>query len=171
MKTFLRQFALIFGIFILIAFAFKFQSGTTKPEQIDLGQLVNENYSSAELNKTNNTLIFTITASPDMSVLWRWYWCAANREILDRNMEEIDMRFVVNNQEIPREEFAQLIFKNKDSIFKDWMCFTYETVLRDWKPGIYQLKQTETFKSQINDGRDTFPAGYKTYEYILSISQ
>ena len=42
--------------------------------------------------------------------------------------------------------------------------------MRDWKPGTYVFTQTMTISQAINDGRETFEAGYKIYEYTVNIS-
>jgi hypothetical protein len=84
-------------------------------------------------------------------------------------MKEIGVLFSIDGQEVSKDLWVQLIFKNKDSSYKDWKCFMYETVLKDWKVGTYHLEQTVTLKSAINDGQDTYPAGFKTYNYTVNI--
>jgi formylglycine-generating enzyme required for sulfatase activity/tRNA A-37 threonylcarbamoyl transferase component Bud32 len=135
-----------------------------------LGQLAVEKYSTEDRNRINSTLTFTINSTPDVPILWRWFWCAVNDEVLEQNMTKISLIFDANGYVIPKEQLATVVFENADAAYKGWKCRTYETVLRDWKPGTYKLIQTTTLSSAINDGRDTFEAGYKIYEYTVIIS-
>jgi hypothetical protein len=140
------------------------------PNMQTLGQLAKEKYSLEERNDTNGTLTFTIEASVDVPMLWRWFWCATSQNILDENMKAFDVEFVIDDRKIPNDQFAQLTFTNADASLKGWKCFTYETVLRDWKPGEYHLVQTVTLKSNINDGQGAYKAGKKVYDYTVYIS-
>ena len=134
-----------------------------------LGELANETYSTEERNKINNTLAFTIEASSDTSMLWRWYWCAVNQTTLNQNIKEVNVTFTIEDQRIPSEKISEFEFENDGGSYDGWKCRAYETVLTDWEPGTYDLIQTVTLKSIINDGEDTFPSGYKTYKYTVTI--
>ena len=139
------------------------------PKLRTFGQLAVEKYSIEERNKTNNTLTFTVNSTPDNPILWRWFWCAANDRILEQNMNKIDVIFEADGRAIPEDQLAQVVFENADPIYKGWKCFTYETVLRNWRPGIYKFIQIVTVASDINDGDQRFEAGVKTYEYTVHI--
>ena len=139
------------------------------PSLRTLGQLALEKYSIEERNKMNNTLTFTVESTPNVPILWRWFWCAATTKILEQNMTKISILFDADGYLIPEERLAKITFTNADPTYKDWQCLTYETVLRDWKPGTYTLTQTMTIAAPINDGRQKFEAGYKIYEYTVKI--
>jgi len=134
------------------------------------GQLAVEKYSIDERNKVNNTLRFTINSTTNTPILWRWFWCAVNNKVLTQNMTKISIIFDADSHVIPEEQLATVIFENSDPVYKGWKCRTYETVLQEWKPGTYKITQTTTISSAINDGRDTFEAGYKIYEYTVNIT-
>jgi hypothetical protein len=134
-----------------------------------LGQLAEEKYSTEDRNKINSTLTFTVNSKPDVPILWRWFWCAVNDKVLEQNMTKISVIFDADGYVIPEERLAKVVFENTDSTYRGWKCQAYETVLRDWKPGMYKLIQTTTISSAINDGKDTFEAGYKIYEYTVNI--
>lgn len=134
------------------------------------GQLAVEKYSVEERNKINNTLTFTVNSTTGTPILWRWFWCAANDRILEQNMTKISFIFDADGYVIPEEQLATVIFENPDPTYEGWKCQTYETVLRDWKPGTYKFTQTISYLSAINDGRDRFEAGYKVYEYTVNIA-
>ena len=140
------------------------------PELQTLGQLAVEKYSTEERNRVNNTLTFTVNSTPDVPILWRWFWCAVNDKVLEQNMTKISLIFDADGYVIPETQLATVVFENADPTYKGWKCRTYETVLRDWRPGTYKLTQTMTISSAINDGDDTFEAGYKVYEYTVNIS-
>jgi len=135
------------------------------------GQLAVEKYSLEERNKTNGTLVFTVNSTTDVPILWRWFWCAANDRILEQNMTKIGIIFEADGHAIPQEQLATVIFENADPAYQGWKCRTYETVLRNWKPGTYQFIQTVTIASDINDGGERFEAGVKIYEYTVNISE
>jgi hypothetical protein len=135
-----------------------------------LGELANEKYTSAERNKINQKLTFTINATPDVPMFWRWYWCAANEQILAQNLEEIDVIFEADGRLIPPEQLASVKYSYKNQDGDTWWCFTYSTVLKDWKPGKYRFIQTMVIKSTIHDGKDMFSAGNKVYDYTVTIS-
>ena len=140
------------------------------PSLRTLGQLAVEKYSTEERNRINSTLPFTVNSTTDVPILWRWFWCAVTDEVLEQNMTKISIIFDADGQVIPQEQLATVIFENSDPIYEGWKCRTYETVMRDWKPGTYVFTQTMTISQAINDGRETFEAGYKIYEYTVNIS-
>ena len=85
-------------------------------------------------------------------------------------MTKISLIFDADGYVIPEDQLATVVFENGDPIYEGWKCLTYETVLHDWKPGTYKLTQTMTISSAINDGGETFEAGYKIYEFTVNIS-
>jgi len=140
------------------------------PSLRTLGQLAIEKYSIEDRNRINNMLTFTIESTPDVPILWRWFWCAVNDKVLEQNMTKISIIFDADGRVILEDQLAKVIFENSDPTYEGWKCLTYETVLRGWKPGTYKLIQTMTIASAINDGAKTFEAGYKIYDYTVNIS-
>lgn len=140
------------------------------PTLRSLGQLAEEKYSEELRNSMDFTLTFTVNSTPDVPILWRWFWCAATERLLEQNLKRMSVLFEADGYLIPEDRLAQVPFINSGEVFAGWPCLTYETVLRDWKPGTYTFIQTIVFESAVNDGRDTFPAGYRTYEYTVHIS-
>jgi hypothetical protein len=140
------------------------------PNLRTFGQLAVEKYSVEERNKVNNTLTFTVNSTTSTAILWRWFWCAVNDRVLEQNMSKLSFLFDADGYAIPEEKLATVVFENPDPTYEGWKCQTYETVLRDWKPGTYKFTQTITYASPINDGRQKFEAGYKIYEYTVNIA-
>lgn len=133
-----------------------------------LGELSEEKYSLEERNRVNQTLTFTIKLSKSQPVVWRWYWCATTRNILDSNLKDIDVEFILNGEDIS-DQFFSTYFTFDGGSMDGWACYTHEAVLKDWSSGVYRLQQNATFRDAINDGKDSFPAGYKIYDYTLTV--
>lgn len=140
------------------------------PNLRTFGQLAIEKYSIEERNKMNNTLTFTVDSTANIPILWRWFWCAANDRILEQNMTKISIIFEADGRSIAEDQLATVVFENADPTYEGWKCRTYETVLRNWKPGTYKFIQTMTIASDINDGDKRYEAGIKTYKYTVNIS-
>lgn len=133
-----------------------------------LGELAEEQYSLAERNKVNRTLNFTINLNSSRPVIWRWYWCATKKNILNQNMQAINVEFILNGENISNQ-FNSRYFPFTEDPMKGWTCFTYEAVLTDWDSGTYYLEQNTTIAQPINDGEADFSDGYKIYEYTIYV--
>ena len=140
------------------------------PDLKTFSELAVEKYSNASWNKVNGRLTFTVNSQPDVPIIWRWGWCAVSDEILEQNMAKIDVVFTADGYEIPKDQLANETYESTDTTLKGWKCLDTLTVLRDWKPGTYKLMETINFSSSINDGKDTFEAGYMIREYTVNIS-
>lgn len=133
-----------------------------------LGELAEEKYSLTERNEFNRTLTFTINLRQSQPVVWRWYWCATTRNILDQNMKSLNVEFILNGENVTNEFYGSY-FQFKDAPMKGWSCFTYQAVLIDWESGVHYLEQNVTNAQQISDGQDIFPSGFKTYQYTIRV--
>jgi len=126
-----------------------------------------EKYSTSELSQWNKTLTFTIETPIYQSLLWRWYWCATTETTLAQNLKHIEIGFEADGQALPLSKFSLMAFKSGIPSLKDWSCSGYQTILKDWKVGEYKFSQTFIIKSNISDGKDTYQAGYRTYDFII----
>lgn len=140
------------------------------PDLNTFAGLAVEQYSAASWNQVNITLSFTVNSQADVPLAWSWGWCAATDEILQQNLTQIDVIFDADGYVIPKDQLATETSESTDTNMKGWKCQTYLTVLRDWKPGTYQFRETIIFLSEINDGKDTFEAGSMFREYNVTIS-
>jgi serine/threonine protein kinase len=140
------------------------------PDLKTFSELAVEKYSNESWNKVNARLTFTVNSQPNVPMIWLWGWCAVSDEILQENMTKIDVVFIADGYEIPKDQLANQTYESTDTTLKGWKCRDTLTVLRDWKPGTYKLKETITFSSEINDGKDTFEAGDMFREYTVNIS-
>lgn len=135
-----------------------------------LSELAGEEYTSESWNKINALLTFTINSQRDVPIVWRWGWCATTDEILRQNMTAIEVVFDADGYVIPKDQLAGDTYEATDTALKGWKCQDYLTILRDWKPGTYLLKETVIFSAAINDGKDTFESGSMFREYTVNIS-
>jgi len=140
------------------------------PDLKTFTELAVEQYSDASWNKLNVKLIFTVNSQPDVPIVWYWGWCATTDEILQQNLKQIKVVFDADGYVIPKDQLANETYEATDTTYKGWKCQDYLTILRDWKPGTYKLKQTINFSSAINDGKVTFEAGSMFREYNVTIS-
>ena len=140
------------------------------PDLKTFTDLAVEQYSDASWNKLNVRLIFTINSQPDVPIVWYWGWCATTDEILQQNLSQINVVFNADGYIIPKDQLANETYEATDTTYKGWKCQDYLTILRDWKPGTYKLKQTINFSAAINDGKVAFEAGSMFREYNVTIS-
>ena len=140
------------------------------PDLKTFTDLAVEQYSDASWNKLNVRLIFTINSQPDVPIVWYWGWCATTDEILQQNLSQINVVFDADGYVIPKDQLANETYEATDTTYKGWKCRDYLTILRDWKPGTYKLKQTINFSTAINDGKVAFEAGSMFREYNVTIS-
>ena len=136
-----------------------------------LQELAVERYTDIYRNKINNTLKFTVNAKPDVPMVWYWGWCAVDDRTLEQNLTQIKFAFEADGHAIAADQLAKENYKAADAPYKGWKCQGYLTVLRDWKPGTYKLKETINFQTAINDGRVGFDVGYMISEYTVNISK
>ncbi|HXD10813.1 MAG TPA: hypothetical protein VN653_12180, partial [Anaerolineales bacterium] len=136
-----------------------------------LQELAVERYTDRYRNKINTTLTFTVNSKADVPVVWYWGWCAVDDKTLEQNLTQIRVVFEADGQAIAADRLAKETYEAADEPYKGWKCQGYLTILRDWKPGTYKLKETINFSSAINDGRDGFGVGYMISEYTVNISK
>ena len=137
-----------------------------------LTDLAPEEYSNADTNRVNVLLKFTVNSKTSVPILWSSGWCAVNDQILQQNLTKINFIFEADGYKVPMERLAKNAYQVTDnSNMKGWKCVEYLTVLRDWKPGTYKLKETISFSAAINDGKVAFDAGNMIREYTVNISE
>ena len=132
--------------------------------------LAKEKYFLSDYNKMNNTLTFTVNMNISKPVLWKANWCAKNKQTLEENLQQIQVQFFLNNDEILPARFAHEYYENEDvGEMNGWNCFVYKTVLTDWKPGTYEIITKFNFLRKINDGRYDYPKGWQASLYTVTV--
>lgn len=108
---------------------------------------------------------FTILLAEPTTAIWSYAWCAADALTLEQNLASIQLKFVLDEQEIPLEQFAVY---NAESNGKS--CRLYYTALSDWPAGEHHLSTTATFTSALNDGATDFAAGDYILDYTVYVA-
>lgn len=122
-----------------------------------------EKYDSTDYAKPG-TLTFTIPLAKTETLLWLYAWCAASTEILNQNFENINLKFVLNGEEVPLDKFQQEDLENSGQ-----QCRLYYTALSKWFAGEHHLSTTATFKGDINDGTADYEAGDYVLDYAVYV--
>jgi len=96
--------------------------------------------------------------------LWLYAWCATSTEILKQNLENIELKFELDGEEIPLETFKQDELENSGQ-----QCKLYYTALSNWPEGEHHLSTTATYTSSINDGTADYEAGNYVLDYAVYV--
>lgn len=127
-----------------------------------LQDLARERYTEESYEPT--TLTFTIALSESKTLIWPYGWCAKSQEILEQNFEAIELKFVLNGEEVPEEQFAVL-----EGPSDDLFCRYIYTALSDWPAGEHHLSITATFTETINDGIADYAPGDYVYDFTVYV--
>ncbi len=134
-----------------------FSSGTSFLED-----LAREKYDSADY--APGTFTYTIPLTTTDTVIWAYYWCATTTDILNQNFEDIDLKFVLDGDEVSVDKFNLDDLENSGQ-----QCRIYYTALSKWPAGEHHLSTTVTFKASINDGTADYEAGDYISDYAVFI--
>jgi C-terminal processing protease CtpA/Prc len=135
-----------------------FSAGTSQLES-----KARESYSPADY-AAPGTLTFTIPLAETESLLWLYAWCATSTEILNQNLENIELKFELDGEEILLETFKQDELENSGQ-----QCKLYYTALSNWPAGEHHLSTTATYTSLINDGTADYEAGDYILDYAVYV--
>jgi hypothetical protein len=96
-------------------------------------------------------------------VVWPFFWCANdNPAILQRNLDNISVYFLINGERVPDEFILKYHLENSAQ-----QCQYWATILRDWQPGSsVKLEIVYQFRTAVFDGSSRYPAG--EYRYGLT---
>ena len=139
------------------------QSALSSAKQLE--EKARESYETADFLKVPNDFTFTIALSKSEKLLWVWGWCAKDDATLADNLSKMDIKFTMNNQDVPLDQFLKLDYDSSDG----QKCTAYLAGLTDWTGGEHHLVTTLTFKQPLNDGVYDFPAGVQKFYYNVYI--
>ena len=108
------------------------------------------------------TLTFTIPLLKEETLLWLYAWCTTTTEVLNQNFENIELKFVLDGEEIPLDQFRQEDRENNGR-----QCRLYYTALSKWPAGEHHLSTAATFTAPINDGTADYEAGDYVLDYAV----
>jgi hypothetical protein len=130
-----------------------------------LEQKAREQYDTADF-AAPGTKTYTVNLNESETLVWLYAWCATTQEILDQNFENIELKFVLDGEEVPLSEIATQDLPNSGQ-----QCRLYYTALSDWPVGEHHLSTTATFKNSINDGTADYEVGDYVLEYTVYVNQ
>ncbi|HUE98703.1 MAG TPA: S41 family peptidase [Anaerolineales bacterium] len=110
------------------------------------------------------TLTFTIPLNESETLIWLYAWCATTQEALEQNFENIELKFMLDGEDIPLSDMATLDLPNSGQ-----QCRIYYTALSDWPAGEHHLSTTATFTTPINDGTAEYEAGDYVLDYTVYV--
>ncbi len=122
-----------------------------------LEDLARENYDPSTFSKPG-TVTYTVPLADLEPLIWGYVWCAADSKILSSNFENINLKFVMDGNEVSVGSFGTYELETGGQV-----CRLTYTSLSDWTPGEHNLITTATFTDKINDGT----ADYEPGDYIL----
>ena len=96
-------------------------------------------------------------------VVWPFFWCTNNNPaILQRNLDNMNVFFLINGERVPDEFILKYHLENSAQ-----QCQYWATILRDWQPGSsVKLEIVYQFRTAVFDGSSRYPAG--EYRYGLT---
>lgn len=122
-----------------------------------LEDLARESYEASTFAQPG-TATYTLPLTESEPVIWAYVWCAENVDTLAKNFENIQLKFMLDEKEVPAEDFAAYELETGGQT-----CRLIYTSLSDWTPGEHHIVTTAIFASKINDGT----ADYEPGDYIL----
>ncbi len=124
-----------------------------------------EEYESNAFLAVPAEFTYTIALSKSETLLWAWGWCAKNDTVLADNLAKMDVKFTLNGQDVPLDQFLKMDYASQDG----QSCTAYLAAVKDWAAGQHQAITTLTFKAPLNDGVYDFPAGQQVMEYNIYV--
>jgi C-terminal processing protease CtpA/Prc len=124
-----------------------------------------EEYTTADYLEVPKNFTFTIALSKSETLLWAWGWCAADQATLDDNLSKMDLKFTLNDQDVPLDQFLRLDYDSQDG----QKCTAYLAGVKNWAAGQHLAVTTLTFKQPLNDGVYDFPVGQQIFEYNIYV--
>lgn len=110
------------------------------------------------------TNTYTVALSTSKPLIWAYAWCAKDKDTLEKNFAQIDVKFILAGEQIPTDQLAVY-----DVASGGLECRLIYTALDDWQAGEHTFTTTATFKSDINDGSSTYAAGEYVDEYTVYV--
>ncbi len=120
---------------------------------------------SAEQVSAPGVFTYTVPIASSETLIWAYYWCTTTTDILEQNFSQIDVTFTLNGEEVPVDQFAVTELQAGGN-----QCRILYTALSNWQPGEHQLETAATFRSAINDGMASYPAGDYVSQYNVYVA-
>jgi C-terminal processing protease CtpA/Prc len=122
-----------------------------------LEDLARESYEASTFSKPG-VVNYTVPLTDSEPVIWAYVWCAKDADTLAKNFENIQLKFTLDEKEVPAKDFAVYELESGGQT-----CRLVYTALSGWAAGEHHIVTTARFISNINDGAADYEAG----DYIL----
>jgi len=129
-----------------------------------LEDLARESYDPAVTFAQPGTATYSIPLTEPEPLIWSYAWCAADAKTLAANFENIDLKFALDEKEVPVDSFA--VFETETG---GKVCRLIYTSLSDWPIGEHHLTTTATFKVKVNDGSTDYESGDYILDYTVYV--
>lgn len=110
------------------------------------------------------TLTQTVTLVNTPALVWDSWWCAANDQILERTVNNMEFEYTLNGVALDPETQA-LVFDQFQS--NGAYCRVTAFLLRDWPSGTHELRYSFTVLNNMSDGFRSYPPA--TYPTVYTI--
>jgi hypothetical protein len=107
-----------------------------------------------------------VTVSAADPVYWRMRWCAVDRNVLEQNLGQLSMSFLVNGHYI--DDGIHLRKTEEAHPNTGWACHRWGTLLKDFptdEPTILEIAYE--LREDVNDGKQVYPAG--VYRQVITV--
>ena len=117
-------------------------------------------------NQTNpGTVTYTVNLNQSETLIWTYAWCAGDTATLQQNFENIDLKFVLDGEEIPVDQMGTFETESGSN-----QCRLIYTALSEWPGGEHHLTTTATFTEKINDGTADYEPGDYVLDYTVTVN-
>jgi hypothetical protein len=128
-----------------------------------LEDLARESYEASTFAQPG-TATYNIALTESEPVVWAYVWCSKDPATLAKNLENIQLKFTLDEKQISADDFATYELETGGQT-----CRLVYTSLSDWTPGEHHIVTTATFASQINDGASDYEPGDYVLDYKVYV--
>jgi len=129
-----------------------------------LEDLARENYDPAVAFAQPGTVTYSVPLAAPEPVIWAYVWCAADAKTLAANFENIQLKFMLDEKDVPADSFSTFETETGGKV-----CRLIYTSLSGWTAGEHRLTTTATFKAKINDGTADYEPGDYVLDYMVYV--
>ncbi|HXF86553.1 MAG TPA: hypothetical protein VNK49_14325 [Anaerolineales bacterium] len=118
-----------------------------------------------EINQPGDIYTFEIELPESVPLVWSYGWCTTTTEILEENFSHIRLAFLMNETSVPFDHFVTAEFEQPDGS----VCRQYAVLVSSWPAGRHLLETYVTFRQDIHDGWNLYPAGTHVFKYFVTV--
>jgi hypothetical protein len=131
----------------------------------ELPKHVVEKYTDAQINAMGNTINYTALLDNSTPVTFGHGWCTHNQVILKNNLNDIEIKLVVDGIDVDQNHTAAwILYRDVGTI-----CQRFDAVVDNWSVGEHTLVTKLTINNPINDGTDDYSPGEWQTVYKVTV--